>query len=251
MEVSAIMSVLREFLKLGVSSILLRSGPVAIPNRMRIFVAGTDTGVGKTYIATKLVEAFNAAGRPCAGFKPVACGDRDDAEALWKAGPPSLELDRINPVWLKTPASPYIATRLENRPSLPLDPLIAGYHWLADRFENIIVEGAGGWLTPLAPGLTMASLAQELGLPVLLVSANRLGTLNHTLLSLESIQRSKIHVFTIILNAPTTVGDASTETNVEVLRELVHPVLVHSVPWRSVDLPEDFLCQMGLHSVQN
>lgn len=218
---------------------------------MRIFVAGTDTGVGKTYIAANIIRTLNDAGHPCVGFKPVACGDREDAEVLRRAGAAGVEIDRINPVWLKTPASPFIATRLEKVSPLELEPLCAAYQWLADRFENVVVEGAGGWSTPLAPGLTMASLARALGLPVLLVSANRLGALNHTLLTLESIQAAKMPVLAIILNNLTATKEVATETNTEVLREFIRPVSAHLVAWQSIDLPKSLLCQIGYTMLKN
>jgi dethiobiotin synthetase len=217
---------------------------------MRIFVAGTDTGVGKTFIAARLISEIREAGHSCVGFKPVACGDRDDAEALWQAGDRSVDLDRINPVWLKTPASPFLASQLENASPIRLQALTTAYEWLADRFEHIVVEGAGGWLTPLAPGLTMASLATELALPVVLVSANRLGTLNHTLLTVAAIQAAKIQVRAIILNKTTSDSDVVSETNCEVLREFVQPIETFEVGWRSMGLPRGILCLWGLHSVK-
>ena len=216
---------------------------------MRIFVAGTDTGAGKTFVASKLVAAMNAAGHPCVGFKPIACGDRDDAIALREAGVADVELDRVNPIWLRTPAAPLIAGRIENR-SVELERLMEGYHWLANRFEHIVIEGAGGWLTPLTAKLTMASLAITIGAPVLLVAANRLGALNHTLLTLESIRRANLPVTAVILNNVTSVGDVASETNTEVIREIVDPVLVCRVEKGAGKLPETLLCKIGIHSVK-
>src|SRR5438093_1374873 len=82
---------------------------------MRIFITGTDTDVGKTYVTCLLLEALKQTGRRAVGFKPFCCGDRADAIALHRASAEGYSLEQINPVWLKTPASPFAAALIENR----------------------------------------------------------------------------------------------------------------------------------------
>ena len=116
---------------------------------MSYFITGTDTGVGKTHVACLLLRALNAAGRPALGFKPIACGDRFDAEALRAAGAdPALPLDLINPVWFRAPAAPLAASMIENRP-VDRDGIRKAYAELASRAGTVLIEGAGGWEVPV------------------------------------------------------------------------------------------------------
>ena len=80
---------------------------------MSLFITGTDTGVGKTHIAARLLHLLRASGIRCAGMKPICCGDRRDAEALLAAGSDCVAIDEVNPVWLKTPAAPIVGTVME------------------------------------------------------------------------------------------------------------------------------------------
>ena len=81
---------------------------------MSLFITGTDTGVGKTHIAARLLHLLRASGMRCAGMKPICCGDRRDAEALLAAGSDCVTIDEVNPVWLKTPAAPIVGSLTEN-----------------------------------------------------------------------------------------------------------------------------------------
>jgi dethiobiotin synthetase len=195
------------------------------------FLTGTDTGVGKTYAACLIVRALRRAGLKAAGFKPVCCGDRDDAAALHAAGDPSVSVDEINPVWLRTPAAPYTACIVENRP-LDLDLIRAGYRSLRSRCDSVVVEGVGGWLVPLTRELSVADLAQEFELPVAVVVANRLGAINHTLLTLESIRSRGLPCAGIVLNhLPHADDDVATHTNRSMLEELTGvPILFEIRP---------------------
>ncbi|CAN5158042.1 dethiobiotin synthase [soil metagenome] len=194
---------------------------------MRAFVTGTDTGTGKTYFSCLLLRALRAGGQPAAGYKPVVCGDRDDAAALQAAGEPGIDLEAINPVWLKTPASPMAAALIENR---EIDPgaLVAGYHALADRFPSVIVEGAGGWEVPISAEYSLADLAVALELPVLVVVDNKLGALNHTLLTVNAIAARGLDCAGLILNSVSDERDSASISNRALLGQLLPdvPVLV-------------------------
>lgn len=155
--------------------------------RQGCFVAGTDTGVGKTYVARRLLEALKTTGRRAAGYKPVCCGPRDDAIALLNASGDPLDLDEVNPCWFSTEAAPWLGAELEGRPA-DMTALHRGFQRLKERFPTLIVEGAGGWLVPIDARTTMEDLAVEWRLPVLLVAPNRLGVLNHTALTVHRIR---------------------------------------------------------------
>lgn len=183
---------------------------------MTYFITGTDTNAGKTYATCLLLEALKRAGRIAAGFKPFCCGDRGDSQRLLDASTAGCTLDEINPVWLKAPASPYTAALLENR-HLDLDEVRAALRALESRCDTVLVEGAGGWEVPLATGITLADFAQSLGAPVIVVVNNKLGALNHTLLTLRNIKARGLRCAGIILNHVADERDPASISNRAVL----------------------------------
>lgn len=192
---------------------------------MRIFLTGTDTDCGKTFISTLILQALQAEGRNVIGYKPVSSGGRHDAQLLLAASSSGATLDEINPCWFHTPLSPLVAAQFENR-AIEMDALVAGYHALAARFDDVLVEGAGGWETPLYGTQTMADLAAALALPVVLVVNNRLGALNHALLTLRSIEAHGLNCAGIILNQPADERDPASISNRSVLEKFTRvPIL--------------------------
>jgi len=182
--------------------------------RRGVFIAGTDTGVGKTWVASRLIEAIRRRGIDAVGSKPVECGGREDAEALLAAaGRSDLDLDAINPVSLAPPLAPAAAGGVELGRVLPALAALEG------RSDFLLVEGAGGWLVPLDGTRTMADLAEALGLPVVVVAANRLGCLNHVLLTERAIRSSGLALAAVYLNTLPGQRDLSSESNPGVLRE--------------------------------
>lgn len=195
-----------------------------------IFITGTDTDVGKTYVTCALLRDLRRRGHMACGYKPVACGDRSDARAMRDASDSKLSLERINPLYLRTAAAPFIAAQFENR-SIEMPQLISAYEALQNDFKPILVEGAGGWEVPLAEGLSFSDFAQELELPIILVVNNKLGAVNHTLLTLAAIEARGLHCAGIILNHLNLEWDTASLTNrrlieqfsqVPVLAELIH-----------------------------
>lgn len=185
---------------------------------MHYFITGTDTDAGKTYVSCLLIEALRAKGLAAVGYKPFACGDRQDALALQQAGGGVLGLDEVNPVYLKVPASPYAAALLENR-VVDVSAARQGFYALAARFPHVIVEGAGGWEVPLWGRETMADFAASLGLPVIVVVNNKLGCLNHTLLTVRNLQARGLTCAGIILNHAADERDAASISNRMVLEQ--------------------------------
>ena len=156
---------------------------------MHVFVTGTDTEVGKTYVSCLLIRALREAGIDAVGMKPISCGDRADAEALHAASDGAATLKEINPVWLRTPAAPYTAAMIEERP-IDLALICDAFSQLKAAREVVVVEGVGGWRVPITQEYYVSDLAREFALPVLVVAANKLGALNHTLLTVDAVRQA-------------------------------------------------------------
>lgn len=154
------------------------------------FVTGTDTGVGKTTVACAMLNAFSAAGKSAVGMKPVAAGLENgrcaDVEALARAGNVSAPLELVNPYAFEPAIAPHIAAELAGV-EIDIDVVADAYRKLSRLADVVVVEGAGGFLVPLNAQATMADLARELALRVVLVVGMRLGCLNHALLTREAI----------------------------------------------------------------
>lgn len=187
------------------------------------FLTGTDTGVGKTLVATALLHAGAERDWRTAGVKPVAAGcemlegqlRHRDALLLQSAASLRLPYAQVNPVALEPAIAPHIAARAAG--------LTLEAQRLADHCENVrrtgvdlmIVEGAGGWLVPLSDTETMADLVVRLAIPVVLVVALRLGCLNHALLTADSIRAHGLELAAWVANCldPAMVArDANLET---------------------------------------
>ena len=184
-----------------------------------IFITGTDTGVGKTYFTALLTRLLRKEGIPAIALKPVASGDRLDATRLAEAMDGALPIPIINPIHFAAPLAPYTAGILENRP-FPWDLLRT--HWQQITCAHpgpFLVEGVGGWRVPMDSTLTVREWAQELGLPVLVVCRASLGTLNHTLLTVDSIRQTGLPLPGIIMNFHSTPEDEATRTNPGILEE--------------------------------
>ncbi|MCF7675569.1 MAG: dethiobiotin synthase [Akkermansiaceae bacterium] len=207
---------------------------------MSAFITGTDTGVGKTYVTRLIIETLRHAGIDAVGYKPVASGDRADASIL-AAVSGNLDRDRINPVFLKPALAPMVAGMLENR-TITCGELVAGYQSLAAEHASVIVEGAGGWEVPLAEGFFISDLAVALGLPVVVVAANRLGCINHVLLTVRAIQARGLRCAGIVLNQLEDEMDTAMVTNKGIIEGLAGvPLLAHLIHAQDFLDPEPIL----------
>lgn len=166
--------------------------------KKRYFIAGTDTDAGKTYVANALLKEAAKQGLSTLGLKPVAAGSElfdgreanDDALALQSASTVKPSYDLVNPVLLKRPMAPHLAAEDEGK-RITVQTL-AGYcrgAWMSAPAEFTLIEGAGGWRVPLNARESLAGLAIELQLEVILVVGMKLGCLNHALLTAETIAR--------------------------------------------------------------
>lgn len=183
------------------------------------FITGTDTEIGKTYVTCALLRDLRQRGISAMGFKPMACGDRSDPRAMREAvGEPTLALEEINPIYLRAATAPYIAAELERR-TLSAESFAPTYTKLKERYAPILIEGAGGWEVPIAPNFTMADLAVSLGLPVILVVGNRLGAVNHTILTVREIRNRGLECRSIVLNHLGEEWDTASVTNRKLIEE--------------------------------
>lgn len=159
------------------------------------FITGTDTGVGKTLIATAMVHGFAQAGRKVVGMKPVAAGAdwhgdqplNEDVAQLMAASNVKAALAHINPYVFESPIAPHIAAA-QAGVSMSIPKIKSDFEVLANSADVVVVEGAGGFLVPLNDSEDMADLAVALGLPMILVVGMRLGCLNHALLTVAAIE---------------------------------------------------------------
>ncbi len=159
---------------------------------MNYFVTGTDTGVGKTLICCALLHAFAAQGQRVAGMKPVAAGcDEDgknaDVKQLRAASNILASFGQVNPYSFIHPIAPHIAARNAGV-HIDFSRILTSYNELASQADVVIVEGIGGFKVPLNERQDSADLAQQLGLPVIMVVGMRLGCLNHALLTAGAIE---------------------------------------------------------------
>ncbi|MDH4226431.1 MAG: dethiobiotin synthase [Deltaproteobacteria bacterium] len=190
-----------------------------------IFITGTDTQVGKTFVACALASAYRAAGKKVGVMKPVETGCKGsngelipaDALMLKDASGFDAPLDLINPYRFKEPLAPSVASRLEGI-TIDLKKIKKCYNEIATQADVVIVEGAGGILVPLNEDATMADLIKYLGLPIIIVSSSRLGCINHTLLTIRHAESMDIKVNGVVLNHPDGLLDDSRMHNCQELR---------------------------------
>ena len=206
---------------------------------MSLFITGTDTGVGKTYTAARLLHLLRASGTSCAGMKPICCGDRRDAELLLAAGSEGLTIDDVNPVWLKTPAAPIVGSLME-KVDIDVDHILAAFHSLQNRVEYVIVEGTGGWMVPIHGNYFVCDLAVAMKVPVLAVAYNRLGCLNHASLTVQSILGHGLRCVGLVLNNAQETGDIAALTNADILERILDVPLLAGLGENLTELPADW-----------
>ncbi|RQH09798.1 dethiobiotin synthase [Paraburkholderia dinghuensis] len=190
-----------------------------------LFVTGTDTEIGKTFVSAALLRGFARAGLRAAGMKPIAAGaferdgawHNDDADQLDAAASVPLPSDLRTPYLLKEPAAPHIAAALEGV-TLDIGHIVACYRQARERADVVVVEGVGGFRVPLDATRDTADLAVALDLPVVLVVGMRLGCISHALLTAEAVAARGLFIAGWVANC---IDPAMTfpEENIDALRE--------------------------------
>jgi dethiobiotin synthetase len=192
---------------------------------MNYLVTGTDTSVGKTFVASGLIRYARSKGIDLVGMKPICTGDNGDVRRLVEAGDSCEPEHLVNPVWYRTPVSPYTASIIEDR-LIDLSTIREAFEQLAGRHANVLVEGAGGIAVPISVDYDFRDLARDLRLNVIIVAANRLGVLNHARLTVEAARAAGLTCSLIALNSVQADADLSQSTNFSVLEHLIDvPVL--------------------------
>jgi dethiobiotin synthetase len=218
------------------------------PPKAAWFVAGTDTEIGKTLIASALLHGLTGTGVSSAGMKPVAAGAalrdgvwrNDDADALAAQASVTLPPELITPFLLRQPTAPHIAAAQEQR-TIELTHILACYRQIAMLADAVVVEGVGGFRVPLNDRQDTADLAQQLGLPVLLVVGLRLGCISHALLTAEAIAARGLQLAGWVANtvdAAMLNGDAT----IAALSSCIDAPLLGCVP-RMTGLPAKALAE--------
>ncbi len=202
-----------------------------------LFVVGTDTGVGKTFVAARIVAALAQTGVSVGVYKPAASGCRlvgktlvsDDALALWEAAGRPAALRAVCPQRFAASLAPHLAAKQERR-EIDERLLRRGIDFWRRRSDVVVVEGAGGLMSPIGERDYVADLADEFGYPLIVVVPNRIGAINSTLLTLiaAASRPRPLPIAGIVLNdvLPPEVGDPATRSNrLELELRCVPPVL--------------------------
>lgn len=216
------------------------------------FIAGTDTGAGKTRISCSLLRSLARAGQSAACMKPVASGCRrteaglrsDDALDLMAASSLSLDYDDVNPYALAAACAPHIAAR-EMGVEIRLEKILASFQRLRRKSPWIVVEGVGGWWVPLGEGLTTVDVARALGLPVVLVVGLRLGCLNHALLTAAAIRNAGLDLAGWVANH---IDPAMTHAsqNIAALQARLDAPLLANFPHRPSGFADAVACGLDI-----
>jgi dethiobiotin synthetase len=175
--------------------------------KQSFFITGTDTEVGKTYIACKLIKHYVALGYKVVGMKPVAAGCdwvdgawlNEDVKLLTAASNVQAPTHLINPYSFKEPIAPHIAAQHEGV-TIDLQLIVDAYQQLTQIADIVIVEGAGGLLVPLGDDHTLVDLVAQLNIPIILVVGLKLGCINHALLTYEVIQQRQLKLDSWLAN---------------------------------------------------
>ncbi|MFV2058608.1 MAG: dethiobiotin synthase [Thiohalomonadales bacterium] len=201
-----------------------------------IFITGTDTDVGKTWVALLLMQALKSRGLKVAAMKPIACGcealpqglRNDDALALMAEASVEIPYDIVNPYAFAPPIAPHIAAN-QAVTKIDINKIKDCYWQIKSQVDIVVVEGAGGWLVPISDTHTSADMVAACNWPVLLVVAMRLGCLNHALLSVESIRASSNELIGWVANSLGTEMQ-NHKQNVTYLQAKIEARLLAKIP---------------------
>jgi len=194
-----------------------------------LFITGTDTGVGKTVFAALSTVYLRQNGFRVAALKPLCSGGREDARTLHAAAGKVLSLDEVNPWSFRAPLAPVLAARKEKK-RVRLREVVAHIRRIAKRFEVVVVEGAGGLLSPLGEDFDSRDLIKALNAMPIIVCPNKLGAVNQVRLVLEALPPATARNARVVLVNPKK-PDAASRTNLELLSEFIESSRLRVLPW--------------------
>ncbi|HEV2691670.1 MAG TPA: dethiobiotin synthase [Verrucomicrobiae bacterium] len=193
------------------------------------FITGTDTGVGKTVLTALWAAYLHRRKVNVAAYKPLCSGGREDAEALHAALGGTLALDEINPWHFRAPLAPLLAARIEKK-TIKLAQVRAHIRSHSVKCNVVLVEGAGGLLSPMGEDFDSRDLLLALRATPIIVAANKLGVVNHIRLTLEALPKKQRAQAVIVLMFPAK-SDAATSTNAKLLAEFTPAKNILLLPW--------------------
>jgi dethiobiotin synthetase len=193
------------------------------------FITGTDTGVGKTVLTMLLAQFLRAGGINVAALKPICSGNRADARKISAALNGALTLDEINPWYFRAPVAPLLAAKLEKK-SVKLSQVVAHARARQKRFDILLVEGAGGLLSPLGKNFDSRDLISVLRATPIVVAQNKLGAVNHILLVLEALPENLRAKTRVVLVSPRK-PDTAANSNAKLLAEFFAAGKIFTLPW--------------------
>ena len=194
-----------------------------------LFITGSDTGVGKTYFSALAVHVLRERGVNVAGLKPVCAGSRDDARVLQKISRSKLTLDEVNPWHFRAALAPVLAARREKK-RVRLREVVAHVRRVAKRFDTVVVEGAGGLLSPLGEDFDSRDLIAALDAWPIIVCPNRLGAVGQVLLVLAALPEKFADRAGVVL-VKQAKPDRASRTNKALLAEKIGAARIYEMPW--------------------
>jgi dethiobiotin synthetase len=215
-------------------------------NPVKLFVAGTDTNVGKTFAAALVVKMYRHSGVNVGVYKPVASGCSlvdgvliaADAVALWRAAGEPRTLSDVCPQKFQAPLAPGQAAAAEGK-TVDLEQLRAGLNCWERDFDAIVIEGAGGLFSPLADRFLNVDLVKQINADrLIIVAANRLGVIHQVLATCAAAAHRGVTVDGLILSSTSPTSDASVAGNARQIRELTDVPVVAEIPYGAIKLGE-------------
>lgn len=194
-----------------------------------IFVTGTDTGAGKTLFTALLLAHLRRRGLDALAMKPFCSGTRADVRLLSEIQKNTVPLERVNPLFFREAVAPAVALRKHSR-KIRKQEAIERVQALADCCDYLLVEGSGGIMVPLAQDFLVIDLISALRCPAIVVARNRLGAINHSLLTLRVLQSMEVSIVALVLMG-TPTQNLATRTNATIISELASPLPVFEVPF--------------------
>jgi dethiobiotin synthetase len=202
-----------------------------------LFITGTDTGAGKTVLTALLAVFLRSQKIRVAALKPLCSGGRDDAQKIFAALGGALPLDEINPWHFRAAIAPALAAKLEKK-SVTLAQALARVRAVRKNFDVTLVEGAGGLLSPMGEDFDSRDFILALRAVPIIVAQNKLGVVNHLLLTLEALPKNYRAQTKIVLMSPAK-PDAATATNAKLLGEFFPAEKIFTLPWLGESVGRD------------
>ena len=193
-------------------------------NSAGLTILGTDTEVGKTYVACRIIESLVRKGVAVGAYKPVASGapsvELSDGFLLWQASGRRGTLEQVNPQRFLAPLAPPLSAEKEGKQVSEQLIIDGAWNW-RHHCDLLVLEGAGGLMSPISWGMTNADLALEMKFPIALVSENRLGVVNQVLTTLIATRSIGLKVCCVVLNEPSASDEDLQNTNERLLRHFM------------------------------